>query len=93
MKVGVAIFGCLRCDVCGEGVAMDATLHGCRICDWDMCEPCQKEWSPLRSDPYDDEMDDRLRREKEKVWARDLDVADDLRDAASKHRKISDFFN
>ena len=58
-----------------------------------MCEPCQKKWSPLGSDPYDDEMDERLRRAKEKVWARDLDVADDLRDAASKHRKISDFFN
>ena len=47
----------------------------------------------MRSDPYDDEMDDRLRREKEKVWARDLDVADDLRDAARKHCKIKDFFN
>ena len=58
-----------------------------------MCEPCQQKWSPLRLDSDDDEMDDRLRRAKENDWARDLDVADDLRDAARKHRKIKDFFN
>merc|ERR1712048_1529470 len=28
------------CDVCGKEVAEDETLWGCRLCDYDKCQPC-----------------------------------------------------
>lgn len=29
-----------RCDVCGAGVDRGRPMHGCRECDWDLCEDC-----------------------------------------------------
>ena len=29
-----------RCDVCGSGVDCGRPMHGCRECDWDLCEDC-----------------------------------------------------
>jgi len=29
-----------RCDVCGSGVDRGRPMHGCRECDWDLCENC-----------------------------------------------------
>ena len=29
-----------RCDVCGRGVDRGRPMHGCRECDWDLCEDC-----------------------------------------------------
>lgn len=29
-----------RCDVCSSGVDRGRPMHGCRECDWDLCEDC-----------------------------------------------------
>lgn len=29
-----------RCDLCGDGVDRGRPMHGCRECDWDVCESC-----------------------------------------------------
>lgn len=31
-----------RCDLCDRAIKIGKGLHGCRICDWDVCELCLK---------------------------------------------------